>query len=284
MTRNFNPVINTFNGILRPFVYANFWVAGAVWALTRLTEFQTTNWWEPESGSLASFNAAATLVFYGFARLFESPSPEGLQSKISKWREAMPRTSQLSMALGVAFMFVYWLFFGSWKLAGLYAAGLLIAALYPLPFILSRKGGGLRSIPGLKLFLIAGIWAYVTAGIPGIMAGNFSFEAVLERFFWTAALTLPFDVRDMQVDAGSIKTIPHYIGQRTTLTMANFFLWLSFFFQVYYLEMPLATMFGLYVLFSTILLMTNTKFGDLYYSFLIEGLPFLLLGAWYLFA
>lgn len=282
MTRNINPVINTFNGLIRPFVYANFWVAGAVWALTRLTEFQTTNWWEP--GSLANFNAAATLVFYGFARLFETASPTGLQSKISAWRTAMPRTSQLSMALGVAFMLVYWLYFGSWKLFLFYAGGLGIAALYPLPFILSRKGGGLRAIPGLKLILIAGIWAYVTAGIPGLMAGTFSMDAVLERFFWTAALTLPFDVRDMQVDSGSIKTIPHYIGARNTVTLANFFLWMSFFFQVYFLEMPLVPTFGVYLLFSTILLQTNTKFGDLYYSFLIEGLPFLLLGAWYLFA
>jgi len=282
MARNINPFINILNGIVRPFVYANFWVAGAVWALTRLTEFQTTTWWE--SNSLAGFNAAATLVFYGFARLFESPSPEGLQSKISAWRSSMPRTAQLSMALGIAYMLVYWLYFGSLKLFFFYAAGLLIAALYPLPFILSRKGGGLRAIPGLKLFLIAGIWAYVSAGIPGLMAGSFSMEAVLERFFWTAALTLPFDVRDMQIDAGSIKTIPHYLGARTTITMANFLLWLSYFFQVHYLGMPLEVTFGFYVLFSTILLLTNTKFGDLYYSLLIEGLPFLLLGAWVLFA
>jgi hypothetical protein len=48
--------------------------------------------------------------------------------------------------------------------------------------------------------------------------------------------------------------------------------------------MPLEVTFGFYVLFSTILLLTNTKFGDLYYSLLIEGLPFLLLGAWVLFA
>ncbi len=36
MRRSFNRFINNFVGFLRLFVYANFWVAGAVYALTRV--------------------------------------------------------------------------------------------------------------------------------------------------------------------------------------------------------------------------------------------------------
>jgi hypothetical protein len=38
----------------------------------------------------------------------------------------------------------------------------------------------------------------------------------------------------------------------------------------------------LYFFFGTVLLTSYPKMGDLYYSLLIEGLPFLLLGLWYL--
>jgi hypothetical protein len=38
----------------------------------------------------------------------------------------------------------------------------------------------------------------------------------------------------------------------------------------------------LYLFFGTVLLTSYPKMGDFYYSLLIEGLPFLLLGLWYL--
>ena len=199
MTRNIHPVINIFLGLLRPFIYANFWVAGAVWALTRLTEFQWTQWWQAgtldEFGyfvpnpSFAGLNAAGTLIVYGFARLFDSPGEDGLQSKMSQWRSAMPKTAQLSMGLGIAYVAVWWTLNGSWNLLYLYAGAIAVAALYPLPFILRKSGGGLRSIPGLKLVVVAAVWAYVTAVIPSLHAGTFTIGAFFERFWCTAALT-----------------------------------------------------------------------------------------------
>ena len=248
MTLNIHPVINIFLGLLRPFIYANFWVAGAVWALTRLSEFQLTNWWEAGAmddysyfvlnPSFAGVNAAGTLIVYGFARLFESPGDEGLQSRISQWRSAMPKTAQLSMGLGVSYVAIWWALYGSWNLLFLYAGAIAVAALYPLPFILRKSGGGLRSIPGLKLVVIAAVWAYVTAVIPSVHEGTFTIGVFFERFWWTAALTLPFDVRDMMVDQGSIRTLPHMVGSRNTVWLANLMLWFSFYLQIQLFEMP----------------------------------------------
>ncbi|HAP71377.1 MAG TPA: hypothetical protein DCQ41_02825 [Cryomorphaceae bacterium] len=292
MTRNIHPVINIFLGLLRPFIYANFWVAGAVWALTRLTEFQWTQWRQAETldkysffelnPSFAGLNAAGTLIVYGFARLFDSPGEDGLQSKISQWRLAMPKTAQLSMGLGVAYVAVWWALHGSWNLLYLYAGAIAVAALYPLPFILRKSGGGLRSIPGLKLVFVAAVWAYVTAVIPSVSAGTFTIGVFFERFWWTAALILPFDVRDMMVDQGSIRTLPHMIGPRNTVWLANLMLWFSFFIQIRLFQMSLAYTLVLYLLCSFIIVLANPKLGDLYYSLLIEGLPFLLLGLWVL--
>jgi len=293
MSLNIHPVINIFLGLLRPFIYTNFWVAGAVWALTRLTEFQLSNWWEASSvydeygyvvlnPSYAGLNAAGTLIVYGFARLFESPDEDGFRSKISQWRSAMPKTAQLSMGLGAAYVAIWWSLYGSWDLLFLYAGAIAVAALYPLPFILRKSGGGLRSIPGLKLVIIAAVWAYVTAVIPSINAGTFSFGVFMERFWWTAALTLPFDIRDMMVDEGSIRTLPHMVGLRNAVWLANLMLWLSFFGQIQLYQMPFTHTFGLYLLCSLVIVLANPKLGDLYYSLLIEGLPFLLLGLWIL--
>ena len=232
--------------------------------------------------SFAGLNAAGTLIVYGFARLFESQGDEGLQSKISQWRSAMPKTAQLSMGLGIAYVAVWWTLHGSWNLFYLYAGAIAVAALYPLPFILRKSGGGLRSIPGLKLVVVAAVWAYVTAVIPSVHAGTFTIGVFFERFWWTAALTLPFDVRDMMVDQGSIRTLPHMIGPRNTVWLANLMLWFSFFIQVQLFQIPLAYTLGLYLLCSIIIVLANPKLGDLYYSLVIEGLPFLLLGLWVL--
>ncbi len=59
---------------------------------------------------------------------------------------------------------------------------------YPLPWILKKKGGGLRSVPGLKLFVISLVWAFITAYVPAIWNGDNGIWLFIERFFWTMAL------------------------------------------------------------------------------------------------
>ena len=275
---NFNVFINTLQGFIRTFVYANFWVAGAVWGLTRFSE----ELFSYSGTSIAVLNAAATLVVYGFARLFEGPSATDAISRISQWRERMPKTAFLSMGLGVATILFELIRLNEASLTGHYALAGAFALLYPLPFILKKKGGGLRSVPGLKLILIALVWAYVTAVIPALRAGADWQWPFIERFLWTAALTIPFDVRDAELDANSIRTLPHLVGSKNSVWAANVLLWLSFLVLVYYFELPWAPMAGLYLFFGTVLIKSYPKMGDLYYSLLIEALPFLLLGLWYL--
>ena len=89
-------------------------------------------------------------------------------------------------------------------------------------------------------------------------------------------------MRDAELDANSIRTLPHLVGSKNSVWAANALLWLSFLILVYYFELPWGPMTGLYLFFSTVLIKSYPKMGDLYYSFLIEGLPFLLLGLWFL--
>jgi 4-hydroxybenzoate polyprenyltransferase len=274
MERSFNGFINNFAGFLRVFVYANFWVAGAVYALTRITEVLIN----AQQESLAVLNAAGTLVIYGFARYFEGPSQGNTTSKITAWRKSMPNLTKLSIVGGAAFAIVELVRIGSLGLFLHYLIGAAVALLYPLPWIMKNKGGGLRSIPGLKLFVIAFVWAFTTGFLPAIWNGHSGWWWLLERFLWTIALTIPFDVRDVKLDAQSIKTLPHVIGPRNSIYLAHACIWMSFSLMVLAFGLPLIITFLLYLFFAVVIIVARAELGDLYYSFFIEGLPWFLLG------
>lgn len=274
MKRSFNEFINNFAGFLRILVYANFWVAGAVYALTKITEVLI----DAHKPSLAVLNAAGTLVVYGFARYFEGPSEADTSSKITAWRQRMPNITKLSIIGGSVFSIIELVRIASMGLFLHYLIAGAVAMLYPLPWIMKNKGGGLRSVPGLKLFVISFVWAFTTAFLPAIWNGHKGWWWLLERFLWTAALTIPFDVRDVKIDAQRIKTLPHIIGPRNSIYLAHACIWLSFALMVIVFGLPLISTFLLYLLFAVIVIAARAELGDLYYSFLIEGLPWLLLG------
>ena len=64
--------------------------------------------------------------------------------------------------------------------------------------------GGLRRVTWLKVPLIAGVWATATTMHP-----EAAFEPLLwaQRFIFIASLTLPFDIRDLEVDEQHIQTV-----------------------------------------------------------------------------
>lgn len=81
---------------------------------------------------------------------------------------------------------------------------------YSLPF----SNLGLRTIPFLKLFLIAFVWAGSSIGLllvvhHSLIQYQFLFLAV---FFFVIGITVPFDIRDRSTDESKLKTIPQVIG------------------------------------------------------------------------
>lgn len=104
----------------------------------------------------------------------------------------------------------------------------IITILYTLPLIPSKNGWKkLRDIGMLKIFLIAFIWTVSTALLP-ILQCEASFQSprtwliVLEKALFIFAITLPFDIRDMEYDQSrNLKTIPLLIGEENTLQLAH---------------------------------------------------------------
>jgi len=103
----------------------------------------------------------------------------------------------------------------------------VISVAYSLPLLYGKKNTRtLRSIKGLKIFLIAYVWAASTVMMPCLAEGLsiFSKEVVLlfiERFLFIFIITLPFDIRDYKSDiASNVSTIPGMIGIRNAKILA----------------------------------------------------------------
>lgn len=99
-----------------------------------------------------------------------------------------------------------------------------VSVIYGLPVY---KNGShlfrLRDVPGLKIFLIAFVWSYVTEGLPALINGEpLYYLALFERFLFIFAITIPFDIRDVNYDASDLATIPQYFGINTAKRMALF--------------------------------------------------------------
>jgi 4-hydroxybenzoate polyprenyltransferase len=107
----------------------------------------------------------------------------------------------------------------------------LLTFFYSIPVLKTSKNiFRLREIPFLKIFLISFVWSSSTVLLPIIQSGiNYDKENIigilLERFLFVFAITIPFDIRDMEADARmSLKTIPVVAGKKRAMIISNILL------------------------------------------------------------
>ena len=163
-----------------------------------------------------------TLVIYNLDRLVE-PNPG--ESEHEQWVERhLKFLWVLTACSAIAAVYL------STRLSHVALISLPIAGVvaigYCLPVLPYRgRWYRLKAVPGAKLLLIALVWTYATAGLPmlesGITLNSSNAMILLTRFFFIAAVALPFDLPDMQRDQRSgIKTIPTLLGIRATRSVA----------------------------------------------------------------
>ena len=85
----------------------------------------------------------------------------------------------------------------------------------------------LREKAYLKLPLIAGVFALATVVYPVLLAGfklsdftTILLTVLLARVLYIAGITIPFDVRDLNIDSVNMKTMPQQIGTKRSLQRA----------------------------------------------------------------
>lgn len=112
---------------------------------------------------------------------------------------------------------------------------LFVPALLSIAYILplwGRERKRLRDVNFLKIFLIAIVWACVTVAL--VVSENqqtWNLKTLLvfiERCLFIFAITLPFDLRDREIDqAAGVLTLSVYLGEQRTIYLAHFLLLVS---------------------------------------------------------
>lgn len=98
---------------------------------------------------------------------------------------------------------------------------------YTIIFTDRKNRFPVKTIPGLKTFLITFIWTTVTVLAPVIQCKSESdltntTLVFLERFFFIFAIAIPFDIRDTSHDKiTGIKTIPILFGKKKSLLICT---------------------------------------------------------------
>lgn len=154
----------------------------------------------------------------------------------------------------------------------------LLSALYAVPFLPRAKN--LRNLAGLKIYIVAFVWAGFTVLLPVLDANipmNWDFWiAFVQRFLLVLVLILPFEIRDLQWDDKSLRTLPQVLGIKNT-QVTGIVLTLIFFLltllkdEIHRVELELRSLLCVALVF---VLLSKKRMKTRYFvSFWVEAIP-----------
>lgn len=166
---------------------------------------------------------------------------------------------------------------------GLFA---VVTFLYAVPFLPKNLSldlqKNLRSVSGLKIYVIALVWAGVTVLLP-LLNNDYPIDAevwltVLQRFIIVIVLILPFEIRDLQYDSLRLSTIPQKIGIKNTkvmgIVLGILFLFLEFLKVEFTLNQIIIS--SIVTVISIVFVLFSKRDQNAFYSsFWVEGIPML---------
>ena len=249
-------------------------VALSVFSLTWITliEFEI-----PYDKNLLYFVFYATITGYNFVKYFGIAKFH--HRSLANWLKLIQIFSFFSFLLMCYYAF---------KLSTttlIYIIGFaIITFLYAIPFLPKRffldKQHNLRSVGGLKIYLIALIWAGVTVFLP-LINNDYYIDtdvvlSVIQRCFFIMVLMLPFEIRDLRYDSLKLSTIPQKIGVKQTKIIGSILLVVFFFLDFLKDEIHMMRIIILMIITCVTLLFlmfSKTEQGKSYSSFWVEGIP-----------
>jgi len=269
-------------------LYTNIWIAGAAASLYIYTQYILC-------GVLFFDNKAFFLVvtctwlyslhrFIGLQRV-KFIDREDRFFKIKHLESAIFLIGLVSLFLSATLLFTLTLL----EITMLILPGLL-SLMYVLPIF--RGGKRLRDFDYLKIFAIAFVWAGLSVLLAAYSdsictTANFTALIFLERFLFIFAITLPFDIRDLEIDKlTDVKTIPTIYGIHKSkiliaavLIICTSIMTILFLYQLVSSLILLIHIVTNFLTFLFILLAIRQK-HDWYYTGLLDGsmyLPLILL-------
>lgn len=179
---------------------------------------------------------------------------------------------------GICFVFLAFIAFKlSIQTLMITAAFGLATFFYAVPFVRHKN---LRNFSGLKIFVVAFVWAGVTVIVPVVASeATISIDILLtflQRILIVVALILPFEIRDVPYDALNLKTLPQQVGVRNTKLLGLAVLLICLVFEFFKQDSDVAYIVSL-LIFSVFmgwfLITSKTDQNRYFASFWVEGLP-----------
>ncbi|MCI5090552.1 hypothetical protein [Phaeodactylibacter sp.] len=259
-------------------LYSNFWIALAAVGMAAQSQLLLCGRGEPTA--LLGFIFFATLFLYAVHRIIglrkSKPFTEsGRYAVIARFRNHI--VFYAGMAGLCAGLFLLQM---PWALIAGLIAPCLLALLYVLPV---WKGYRLRDLHYVKIFLIAITWSWITVFLVALELGMTwsvpMYVMVLERVFFVFAITIPFDIRDMEIDAfNKVKTLPAVLGVRSSQRLGGLSLGLmlllaalNYYWDVYALNDLVALVVSACLSGLLIFLSDRTR-HDYFFSGLVDGM------------
>jgi len=162
----------------------------------------------------------------------------------------------------------------------------LITFLYAIPLIpmhhFRDSQKNLREIGGLKVYVIALVWAFTTVLLP-LIDNDIAINAdviitSVQRFIFVIVLMLPFEIRDLNYDSLKLATIPQSIGVKHTKIIGVFLLIVFLFLEYFKDELTENSILTTLIIMAITLLFvvfSNKKQSKFYSAFWVESLPVL---------
>lgn len=159
----------------------------------------------------------------------------------------------------------------------------LVSLLYIYPVFPLQVN--LRTIPGIKIFVVAAIWSGLTVYIP-ILDANIALSIdigieMIQRFLYVLVLLLPFEIRDLAFDNAELKTLPQLLGIKTTKCLGSTLLLAFTCLSLLKSKTTVvihSTYIAIAILSAIFLWMAKTKQNRYYSSFWVESISVIWLG------
>jgi len=169
----------------------------------------------------------ATLFEYNLHRLITVlTNKEALKSEKHRWVNENLKAFYLLVFISVA-GFGAVTFLASKAVLITFAPIALVTLFYSVPVSRNKRHlFRLREIPYLKIIVIAAVWAASTILLPVVQSAEIFDKThvslmLTERFFFILAITIPFDIRDMEADQQQeLKTIPMLLGVKNSMRLS----------------------------------------------------------------
>ena len=215
----------------------------------------------------------ATFSVYNLQRIYKFKNQTTLQTETYDWlKERINWMNPIGIICGIlALMLSAYLVMDILSNGWLFLLTVFVSIFYVVPFF----GKRLREIPFLKTFLIAVVWTCVLFYIPWLNEGRKT-ELVQNEltafFFLFAALTIPFDIRDMEQDRLQHKTLPLLFGVTVSKVVALAFL--AVFYRIIAninQEMGKNVLLGSITLLASLLVLFTNSTRSIYFFAALDG-------------